>query len=362
MSSRPAANSAIPITNPNLVKPPPEQSESPKDSDSPRPDSANPATDASPTSAAAAVNHPSSTVAPIAEIRRPVAARPADVTWNALDMGGINIKQIPPNNGLFKFTFLVHLFLNHNALSYLPPEISKLRHLELLDISGNNLQKLPPELGMLTQLKELYLFDNSIVDIPYELGTLHQLRTLGVEGNPLDSHLKQMIQTNGTSYLISYLRDNCNNPPAPPSRQWIDMISPVEREAILADPSVETFSVMCFNILCERAATEKMYGYTPSWALAWDYRKKLIMQEIQERSTDFICLQEVDIAQYEEFFSKNLADEYEGVYWPKSRYKTIKEDDRRQVDGCATFYRTSKSVLFFYRVSDLGRSYITIYI
>lgn len=300
--------------------------------------------DTSPSSqSATSANHPSSTVAPIMEAPRPTAARPPQNTWSSLDMGGVNIKNLPSTSGLFSFTFLINLYLNHNALATVPGDIRKLRHLELLDLSGNNLTSVPPELGMLTQLKELYLFDNHIVTLPPELGSLHQLRTLGVEGNPLDASLKNIIQKDGTSALISYLRDSCPVPAAPPERLWKNLISQPERDAMAADPNIETFSVLCYNILCDRCATERLYGYTPSWALSWEYRKELILTEVMNYDADFLCLQEVDIAQYEDYFIKHLkGQDYEGVYWPKSRYKTMGEADRRQVDGCATFYKASK--------------------
>ncbi|KAK7440760.1 Glucose-repressible alcohol dehydrogenase transcriptional effector [Stygiomarasmius scandens] len=68
-------------------------------------------------------------------------------------------KNLPSSSGPFSFAFL---YLNHNVLQSIPPEISKLHHLELLDLSGNALESLPPELGMLVNLKELYIFDNRI--------------------------------------------------------------------------------------------------------------------------------------------------------------------------------------------------------
>lgn len=263
-------------------------------------------------------------------------------------MGGVNIKNIPPTSGLFSFTFLTTLYLNHNSLSSIPPEIAKLRHLELLDLSGNNLTVLPTELGMCTQLRELYLFDNHITTIPAELGSLHQLQTLGVEGNPLDQSLKQLVQKDGTQALVSYLRDSCPVPSPPPERVWKQLISPAEREALVSDPTAEKFSVLCYNILCEKYATERLYGYTPSWALSWEYRRELILTEVMNYDADFICLQEVDIAQYEDYFMKHLVgQDYEGVYSPKGRYKTMNATDQRQVDGCATFYKKSKCVPIF---------------
>ena len=48
----------------------------------------------------------------------------------------------------------------------------------------------------------------------------------------------------------------------------------------------------------------------------------------------------MDIAQFEDYFTKNLdEDGYDGIFFgPKSRYKTMSDADRRQVDGCAIFY------------------------
>ncbi|KAF9446344.1 hypothetical protein P691DRAFT_804344 [Macrolepiota fuliginosa MF-IS2] len=338
MAARSVAKSAITITNPN--KPPPEVNGTSKDSD---PSSGSP-TDVQSDGSPSVTNHPSSTVAPIAVAPRPHTIRPPENTWSSLDMGGVNIKNLPPNSGLFSFTFLVTLYLNHNALTSVPPEIAKLRHLELLDLSGNNLTSLPPELGMLTQLKELYVFDNHLSTLPPELGTLHQLQTLGIEGNPLDGHLKSLVQKDGTPALVSYLRDSGPVPAPPPDRVWKTLLTPPERDALLHDPSAEAFSVLCYNILCEKYATERLYGYTPAWALSWEYRKELILNEVVNSDADFLCLQEVDVAQYEDYFTKNLGlHDYESVYWPKSRAKTMSnEQDRRLVDGCATFYKASR--------------------
>ncbi|KAG1736002.1 Endonuclease/exonuclease/phosphatase [Suillus lakei] len=350
MASRTVIKSAIPITNPNHVKPSVSTNtditeSSSKDLPGTPALSSTPAlsaSESSPGTTSAVVNHPSSTVAPIAEAPRPTA-KPPQNTWSSLDMGGINIKTIPPSSGLFTFTFLINLYLNHNALTSIPAGIAKLRHLELLDLSGNNLSTVPAELGMLTQLKELYLFDNHILTLPPELGSLHQLQTIGVEGNPMDTSLKAIVQKDGTPALISYLRDSCPVPSPPPERLWKPLISPQEREILATDPATETISALCYNILCEKYATERLYGYTPSWALSWDYRKELILTEIMNYDTDFLCLQEVDIAQYEDYFVKHLQGQgYEGIYWPKSRYKTMSDADRRQVDGCATFYKADK--------------------
>ncbi|KAF7321902.1 hypothetical protein MKEN_00712400 [Mycena kentingensis (nom. inval.)] len=317
MTTRGTTKSTITITNPN--KPP-------EDDAPPSPSLA----------LAAARDHPSSTVAPSNDTEnRPTVLKVPDSTWHSLDMGGIGLKTIPPKSGLFTFNFLTFLYLNHNALSVVPPEIAKLRHLELLDLSGNGLATLPPEIGMMVSLKELFVFDNLLTTIPHEYGTLHRLRTLGIEGNPMDAQLKAMLQKDGTPALISYLRDSAPMPLSPPPRKVVN-INPME-------PGAETVKVMSFNILCERAATTKLYGYTPSWALAWDYRRARIMEEVTASKADIVCLQEVDIGQYEEFFSKQLRElGYEGVYGAKTRYRTMSDPDRRQVDGSAIFYKRDR--------------------
>ena len=55
-----------------------------------------------------------------------------------------------------------------------------------------------------------------------------------------------------------------------------------------------TFYVMSYNVLCERYATRPLYGYCPSWALAWDYRKQTILKEITDSSADIVTLQVIN--------------------------------------------------------------------
>jgi CCR4-NOT transcription complex subunit 6 len=77
----------------------------------------------------------------------------------------------------------------------------------------------------------------------------------------------------------------------PPERLWKVLQSEAERKMQDADPSSETFTLLTYNILCEKFATSTMYGYTPSWALSWNYRKELILTEIINYDADFLCLQ-----------------------------------------------------------------------
>uniref|UniRef100_A0A1A9WEG3 poly(A)-specific ribonuclease n=1 Tax=Glossina brevipalpis TaxID=37001 RepID=A0A1A9WEG3_9MUSC len=104
----------------------------------------------------------------------------------------------------------------------------------------------------------------------------------------------------------------------PPQRPWIPLAKPSK-----ARPSC-IFTVMCYNVLCDKYATRQMYGYCPSWALSWEYRKKAILDEIRHYSADIISLQEIETEQFYNFFLPELKNEgFEGIFSPKSRAKTI---------------------------------------
>ncbi|KAG8846672.1 Glucose-repressible alcohol dehydrogenase transcriptional effector, partial [Serendipita sp. 405] len=350
LATRNAAKAAIPITNPNhkpLI--------AVKENGHARDDSlSSMVTESSGQQEAADSEHPSSTNAPIATFQRPVAPRKPEGTWNILDMGGMSIKNL--SRGLFNFNFLTTLYLNHNNLTTLPPDVSRLRNLIHLDLTGNQLNVVPPALGMLTNLRELFLFDNNLTSLPYQLGNLHQLEMLGIEGNlKMDEKIKSIAINEGTIAVISYLRDNFLPTEEPQPRQWIPVASEAERKALSPDSGAIPFSVMCYNILCERCATSVMYGYTPTWALAWTHRKERILAEIRSLQSDIICLQEVDQDQFENFFQPVLeALGYENYYQTKSRAKTVSEAKRREVDGCATFYKADKFKLVEHSVIEFS--------
>lgn len=264
-------------------------------------------------------------------------------SWTTIDMGGLGLKNIAKE--VYRYDFLTTLFINHNALTSLSQDIVNLRNLTILDVSGNKLTSLPAELGMLTNLKELFCFDNHLVSLPPEIGTLYQLEMLGIEGNPLSENYKELLQKEGTHALISFLRDSCPVPLPPPEREWIAIEPDIPATDSSDDPQapVESFNILDYNILCDRYATAQMYGYTPSWALSWEYRKEFILQEVMSYGADICCMQEVASEQYEDYFLHHLSQqEYEGIFACKTRARTMREEERKQVDGCAIFYKSNK--------------------
>uniref|UniRef100_A0A8I5N9D1 poly(A)-specific ribonuclease n=1 Tax=Papio anubis TaxID=9555 RepID=A0A8I5N9D1_PAPAN len=287
--------------------------------------------------------------------------------WAELEISG-RVRSL--STSLWSLTHLTALHLNDNYLSRIPPDIAKLHNLVYLDLSSNKLRSLPAELGNMVSLRELLLNNNLLRVLPYELGRLFQLQTLGLKetefhhvgqtgltfltssdlssiayqsagitGNPLSQDILNLYQDpDGTRKLLNFMLDNLAvHPEQLPPRPWITL---KERDQILPSAS---FTVMCYNVLCDKYATRQLYGYCPSWALNWEYRKKGIMEEIVNCDADIISLQEVETEQYFTLFLPALKERgYDGFFSPKSRAKIMSEQERKHVDGCAIFFKTEK--------------------
>ncbi|XP_009475462.1 PREDICTED: CCR4-NOT transcription complex subunit 6-like isoform X1 [Nipponia nippon] len=269
--------------------------------------------------------------------------------WAELEISG-RVRSL--STSLWSLTHLTALHLNDNNLTRIPPDIAKLHNLVYLDLSSNKLRSLPAELGNMVSLRELLLNNNLLRVLPYELGRLFQLQTLGLKGNPLSQDILSLYQDpDGTRKLLNYMLDNLAgdsptnlidriHPEQLPPRPWITL---KERDQILPSAS---FTVMCYNVLCDKYATRQLYGYCPSWALNWEYRKKGIMEEIVNWDADIISLQEVETEQYFTLFLPALKERgYDGFFSPKSRAKIMSEQEKKHVDGCAIFFKTEKFTL-----------------
>ncbi|XP_035668865.1 CCR4-NOT transcription complex subunit 6-like isoform X1 [Branchiostoma floridae] len=258
--------------------------------------------------------------------------------WPELEITG-TIRNLSPQ--LWRMNHLTSLYLNDNHLTRLPPDVAKLTMLRCLDLSCNKLRSLPAELGDLINLRELLLNNNMLRVLPYELGRLFQLQIMGLNGNPLSHEILSIYgEQNGTAKLLAYMLDNLAGTfthNLPPQRPWITLEQPNRSRPHAI------FSVMCYNVLCDKYATRQIYGYCPSWALGWEYRKKGILHEILNFTADIISLQEVETEQYHTFFLPELRQHgYDGIFSPKSRAKTMGDTEKKYVDGCAIFFKTNK--------------------
>ncbi|XP_020650914.3 leucine-rich repeat-containing protein 40 [Pogona vitticeps] len=154
-----------------------------------------------------------------AEISAMKNLRQLDCTKNCLET-------IPPE--LANMASLEQLYLRRNKLRYLPDfpsytvlkelhvgenqiEVLKVEHLKhlnslcVLDLRDNKLKSLPDEITLLQGLERLDLSNNDISSLPPMLGNLSHMKFLALEGNPLRTIRRDVLQK-GTQEILKYLR------------------------------------------------------------------------------------------------------------------------------------------------------------
>lgn len=77
------------------------------------------------------------------------------------------------------------IYLQFNALEFIPRSIGDLKRLRILKLGGNNLKALHPDIGRLDELEILSIWNNNISFLPREIGELVSLRGLALWGNPI---------------------------------------------------------------------------------------------------------------------------------------------------------------------------------
>ncbi|CAK7347136.1 unnamed protein product [Dovyalis caffra] len=102
-----------------------------------------------------------------------------------------------------------------------------------------------------------------------------------------------------------------------------------------------TFSVLSYNILSDIYASRDMYSYCPTWALAWEYRRKNLLQEIDGYGADILCLQEVQSDHFEDFLKPELTKRGYAVMY-KKKTDQVYTANKYIIDGCAIFYRRDR--------------------
>ena len=102
--------------------------------------------------------------------------------------------------------------------------------------------------------------------------------------------------------------------------------------------------LLTYNVLADLYATSEMYSYTPSWALAWNYRRQNILKEIVQHDADILCLQEVQSDHFEDFFQGELGKHgYTAVY--KKKTAQVFSQGTYVIDGCAIFFKKDRFTL-----------------
>ncbi|NXW61318.1 LRC40 protein, partial [Eurystomus gularis] len=120
--------------------------------------------------------------------------------------------------------FLKELHAGENQIEILNAESLKhLNSLSVLELRDNKIKSVPDEITLLQKLERLDLANNDISRLPYTLGNLPQLKFLALEGNPLRTIRRDLLQVStrgSTQELLKYLRskiqDDVTNPTEEP--------------------------------------------------------------------------------------------------------------------------------------------------
>ncbi|NXT37761.1 LRC40 protein, partial [Pelecanoides urinatrix] len=119
---------------------------------------------------------------------------------------------------------LKELHAGENQIEILNAEnLKHLNSLSVLELRDNKIKSVPDEITLLQKLERLDLANNDISRLPYTLGTLPQLKFLALEGNPLRTIRRDLLQK-GTQELLKYLR----------SKMQDDVTSPNEEPPVTA--------------------------------------------------------------------------------------------------------------------------------
>jgi internalin A len=116
---------------------------------------------------------------------------------------------LPPE--ISKLKFLTKLDLSKNELTSLPPEISELESLKKLDLSRNRFTSLPLEILELKYLTNFHISRNQLTTLPPEISKLKSLTRLFIRNNQLASlpteisNLKNLIELDLSGNELTYL-------------------------------------------------------------------------------------------------------------------------------------------------------------
>ncbi|KAF4525594.1 hypothetical protein B566_EDAN015532 [Ephemera danica] len=118
-----------------------------------------------------------------------------------------------------------------------------------------------------------------------------------------------------------------------PRRQWRNTRLGARVKCEGMRPNAIAISVMSYNVLSQELLVQHPYLYynhNPE-ALPWPGRHARFINEIKMHLSDILCLQEVQLTHFQDYFKQPLAKlGYEGIY---------KQRTGNKVDGCALFWK-----------------------
>ncbi|XP_032597389.1 leucine-rich repeat-containing protein 40 isoform X3 [Drosophila grimshawi] len=115
-----------------------------------------------------------------------------------------DIKELPTFEGN---EMLSELHASNNFIESVPQDLcANLPHLKIFDLRDNKITQLPDEICLMRNLNRLDLTNNSISVLPVTLSSLAHLISLQVDGNPIKTIRRDILQC-GTARILKTLHD-----------------------------------------------------------------------------------------------------------------------------------------------------------
>ncbi|XP_039412174.1 leucine-rich repeat-containing protein 40 isoform X1 [Corvus cornix cornix] len=139
---------------------------------------------------------------------------------------------------------LKELHAGENQIEILNAEnLKQLSSLCVLELRDNKIKAVPEEIMVLQKLERLDLANNDISRLPYTLGNLPQLKFLALEGNPLRTIRRDLLQK-GTQELLKYLRSKIQDDGPGPNEE-----APVTAMTLPSQSMVNTHAITTLKLL-----------------------------------------------------------------------------------------------------------------
>uniref|UniRef100_A0A8C9EX65 Disease resistance R13L4/SHOC-2-like LRR domain-containing protein n=1 Tax=Pavo cristatus TaxID=9049 RepID=A0A8C9EX65_PAVCR len=139
---------------------------------------------------------------------------------------------------------LKELHAGENQIEILNAEnLKHLNSLSVLELRDNKIKSVPEEITLLQKLERLDLANNDISRLPYTLGNLSQLKFLALEGNPLRTIRRDLLQK-GTQELLKYLRSRIQDDTTSPSEE-----PPVTAMTLPSESRINTHAITTLKLL-----------------------------------------------------------------------------------------------------------------
>jgi internalin A len=103
---------------------------------------------------------------------------------------------------------LEELYLDNTQISELPGEISRLDSLKVFSIGDSKINQLPKEISKLKNLRELFLENTQISELPRELLELKKLTVLVVENTKLNIPPEIADKSTNPQFILNYYFEN----------------------------------------------------------------------------------------------------------------------------------------------------------